>query len=352
MLRRSAGAGVLVVGMTVLIAAGAPAGASAHSGWKVAKVPSAAGPVFTVSCPTKKQCWAGASDLLHSSNGGKSWSKQKSAGNDIVQIEQVSCPTSKVCWAIGVTNGESVGQSMLFHTTNAGKTWTAHPGPSGVSFASALACVDKTSCWVGGGNASIAATSDAGKTWQTAALPSSDAVVNSIACMSGTECLAAGMAGTKDEVWRMHVSGGLAEWSAQALPVAHGDLRGISCAGTTTCVAVGSTPNQKGPLIMRTRDAGKKWHKAPAPKGPTTITGVSCPTASHCFLVGTNNSFDGYIAASKDSGKKWKVQAHYNKGSAAGHSLAAIACATPKACSAVGASPGSGPFAVSTRDGG
>jgi photosystem II stability/assembly factor-like uncharacterized protein len=309
------------------------------------------GPVFTVSCPTKKQCWAGGSVMLRSSNGGKSWSKQGSAGNDIVQIEQLSCPTSKVCWAIGVTNGESVGQSSLFHTTNAGTSWAVHPGPSGISFASALSCLGKTSCWVGGANGTVAATSDAGKTWHNAALPSSNAQVNAIACLSSTDCLAAGSVGTKVGVWRMHVSGATVAWSAQTLPVSGGNLHGISCAGTATCIAVGTTPNQKGPLILRSKDAGKKWHKAPAPKGPTTITGVSCPSASHCFLTGDNNSFEGYIAATKDAGKKWKAQIHYSKGSGAGDSVAAIACGSTKACSAVGSSPGSGPFAAYTRAG-
>lgn len=103
--------------------------------------------------------------ILHTTNGGKNWTRQGSPItipnvilNDILAID--ACRA----WAVGDV---SDNYAVILRTTDGGKTWTRCGSPRSVPDFSAngIGAVDSNIAWVVGSNGIIIHTIDGGKTW-------------------------------------------------------------------------------------------------------------------------------------------------------------------------------------------
>jgi hypothetical protein len=123
-------------------------------------------------------------------------------------------------------------------------------------------------------------------------------------------------------------------WLAEPAPVrGSGDLLdSVSCATAASCLAVG------GQAVAWT---GTRWSVIPRPPGGA-MTGVSCPAPGNCQAVGS--SAGNHALAARWDGRAWHAEAMPRPAPVPQYlTLAAVSCATPRFCVAVGdASRGAG----------
>jgi photosystem II stability/assembly factor-like uncharacterized protein len=347
--RRQAAWIVFAAAILVAVAAVSPATASAK-GWRVARTPKVntlkvSGVVSSISCPSTKQCWAAGPGILHSSDGGKRWSKQTADAFD-----NVSCVTSQDCWATA-GNYAGPGESELGHTTDGGRKWSV-TALSDIGYVRGITCPTTTTCFAPGvrrpkGDSGLLVTSDGGKSWSVTAAPA----IGILSCLTAKDCFAAGSGAV------LHTTNGAKSWTHQKVPSAkHDDLQAVACATKSFCVAVGQDPVSLDSVIITTSDGGTKWKARRAPKRSAGLTAVACPTTRNCWAVGTDEAspLKAYIDATTDGGKHWSIQKSYGDKATGGTLLGSVACTTAKRCVA-GGSPGETndhTFIVYTTDGG
>ncbi|MGO9343195.1 MAG: WD40/YVTN/BNR-like repeat-containing protein [Acidimicrobiales bacterium] len=137
--------------------------------WTAATLPPGLGPLGSWSCADATDCVASffgddgsSSEIVVSTDGGRSWSEADASGLPAAFLMGVSCPTASECWAGGLdrASGGSGGSGAIAVKLG--------PGAQGV----------------------VASTADGGQTWQSAQLPEGVMAVVSIACPSDTGCYA------------------------------------------------------------------------------------------------------------------------------------------------------------------
>jgi len=123
-----------------------------------------------------------------------------------------------------------------------------------------------------------------------------------------------------------------------------GQLIGVSCASSTSCTAVGDFTSGSGVVVtLAEHGDGGKWaiQPTPNPLGArlSALISVSCSSPSACTAVGQAVSNQGASRplAERWNGTQWRIQATPNP-SAGGGALFGVACTSPSACAAVGAS--------------
>jgi hypothetical protein len=110
---------------------------------------------------------------------------------------------------------------------------------------------------------------------------------------------------------------------------------------SVACTAVGQTGFSQS--IIEAWD-GTSWTSEAASDAPgahsTNLAGVACTDNSRCTAVGfaLYDSGDGtYLTfAEQSNASGWNIQSSFNPLGATSHALAAVSCATPQACTAVG----------------
>lgn len=210
----------------------------------------------------------------------------------------------------------------------------------------------------------------------------SSAELTGVSCVSGTDCVAVGMSN-----YQFPVAGGmltgegpLAEhWDGVAWrvmptpkPSAVGATRytrptaqllGVSCASRTACTAVGyyikysrREPYSFSDLPLAERWDGTRWTIQPTPtpepvaRGPQAVGGilnaVSCPSVAACMAGGGTTSDPSL--AEYWNGRKWSIEKTDDphgltmRSPTTGDSFTGVACTSPAACIAVGASTDGG----------
>lgn len=137
--------------------------------WATATVPPGLGPLSAVSCADPTDCVASffgddgsSSEILTSTDGGRSWSEATGSGLPAAMVTGLSCPAASECWAGGITcaSGGSGGSGPIAVKLG--------PGAQGI----------------------VASTADGAQTWQTQQLPQGVLIVLDIACPSDTSCYA------------------------------------------------------------------------------------------------------------------------------------------------------------------
>ena len=137
--------------------------------WATATVPPGLGPLSAVSCADPTDCVASffgddgsSSEILASTDGGRSWSEATGSGLPAAMVTGLSCPAASECWAGGMTraSGGSGGSGPIAVKLG--------PGAQGI----------------------VASTADGAQTWQTQQLPQGVLIVLDIACPSDTSCYA------------------------------------------------------------------------------------------------------------------------------------------------------------------
>jgi photosystem II stability/assembly factor-like uncharacterized protein len=139
--------------------------------WAAASVPPGIGPLGRVSCADPTDCVASffgddgsSSEVLASTDGGKSWSKAAASGFPAALITSLSCPTARACWAAGMVRAGSGGSDGSGRPIDV----TFGPGAAGI----------------------VESSSDGGQTWQSQQLPQGVLMVLDITCPSDTSCYA------------------------------------------------------------------------------------------------------------------------------------------------------------------
>jgi photosystem II stability/assembly factor-like uncharacterized protein len=136
--------------------------------------------LFAVTFPTENEGWACGrwGTILHTTDGGKSWTKQTSGIERV--LTGVSFVDTKYGWAVGE-------QGTVLHTNDGGQTWTKQSVPAGKSasdkrdffqtnievktkeftpyFLHGVHFVNRQKGWAVGDRTAILHTSDGGKTW-------------------------------------------------------------------------------------------------------------------------------------------------------------------------------------------
>lgn len=164
-----------------------------------------------LQCPTASICVVSGTsqsssgstfgEIAYSTNGGSSWLRATvPTGRSAWRL---SCGSASDCLTISQISGS--GSSEVLRSSDGGKTWaptTASGLPRG--FVTSVSCADASDCWTGGmataaGSTSaagaiaggfLASTSDGGQSFEEAVLPPSIGVVLNVSCPTATNCYA------------------------------------------------------------------------------------------------------------------------------------------------------------------
>ena len=120
-------------------------------------------------------------------------------------------------------------------------------------------------------------------------------------------------------------------------------LSGVACSAPTACVAVGRVINKRGAEVpLGAVWDGTAWSvkAAPAPKGAraSTLAAVACTSNTACTAVGVyiNSAGSTVPLAERWNGSGWSLQTASTPAGATAAVLAAVSCVTATACFAVG----------------
>ncbi len=348
------------VASTAVVLVFAAAGVAwAAGGWNKSSVPKGVSGVGQISCATKQDCWASvdqslapySQEVLHTTNGGKSWSKQTvdkvPDSPDPGGTSGISCPTASECLTLG---------DLILRTTNSGKSWkrVGYPTTPNLDYEEAIFCADKSTCWVAGdlsSEAGIFKSSNAGKSWQLQAEPWMGGVTE-LWCLNKNDCWALGdrtgsqmyqtfgeAASTANggKTWKVNGFTDL-KVSVGGAPDGITGFSGVSCMDSSHCVLVGNTsgaplPRPGSARVLLTSDGGKSWKVKQPPARVDVLESVSCIHGTkHCWATGSNvTSDDAYILASGNGGAGWSIQKTVPK-----DQLTGLACWNTKLCTAGG----------------
>jgi hypothetical protein len=309
----------------------------------------------------------GSAPLAEQWNGAK-WTFEPDPGQAISgsALFGVSCVSATSCTAVGDEPSTS-GQATLAEHWN-GLKWVIQPTPNLVGSASYLlgvSCVSATRCIAAGydssdpnGGSLALAERWNGTKWSVQGVPNpasaQQSLLSAVSCASATACTAVGYATQRAETVQVT----LAErwngtrWASQAGP---GDLGGqepnvltaVSCRSGAACTAVGYYENHLfgTPRTLAERWAGARWVLQPTPHPASarsgTLNGVSCASARSCAAVGSYPATRGghlvnLALAERWNGRKWAIQHIPGPARMSDSSLAAVSCASVRACTAVG----------------
>jgi hypothetical protein len=324
-----------------------------------------------VSCASVKACVAvgdsfdsgGVESALAEQWNGSKWSMIKTAtpANTASDgLSSVSCTSATLCTAVGWYLDGSSGIALTLAERWNGTSWKIQPSPSpagatssillGVSCASAGACVAVGDYHNGSGQPIAFAETWNGSAWVVQAANPNGALESyllGISCPSATSCTAVGTYVDSSgnqlglvEYWNgsswLQITAGTPFGSTQIT------LQGVACTSAKVCTAVGYYDNFGTDETLAEAWHGGGWAVLSTPAAGaqgSALTGVSCPSTSACTAVGDgvdNSGFELPAAIGWD-GHAWTYQpTPFPKGAQQNY-LEAVACASPVACFAVGA---------------
>lgn len=353
-----------LAGILALVAASPAAG----SVWHVERTPNFTAPngsLVAVSCASATACVAVGSHFdgnlkaLAETWNGTAWHVRATplpAGATGGQLSGVSCSAARACTAVG-TYTDRAGATLALTERWNGSRWAARPVPvprgainaalSGVSCPSASACVA-----VGNYDNGSRPFADVwnGTRWALRAVPSParsiDSSLRAVWCTAPRACTAVGgyfgkgfksltlaerWNGTR---WRIELTPNPTGFSGGSL------LSGVACGAASTCTAVGSSAIA-GTGVNRTLAEtwnGRGW-RIEATRGPARasaqLAAISCASARACTAVGSSTMGSGTNAplAERWNGTRWVIQPMPNPGAAI---LFGVSCPSRSDCAAVG----------------
>ena len=137
--------------------------ANAGSTWSAAQVPTVAGAIHALSCPSPSYCMAvlfpltaapKTSSVLVSSDGGQSWSME--GGPRLPArgaVTSLSCSARASCWAMGdnwpmvIPFGGGPSGAFAAATTDAARHWRSAALPPAVQGTEAISCPSVGTCF-------------------------------------------------------------------------------------------------------------------------------------------------------------------------------------------------------------
>jgi photosystem II stability/assembly factor-like uncharacterized protein len=126
-------------------------------------IPSAAGDFRGSFFLDASTGWIVGSRIHKTTDGGLNWTEQYPAGG--AELSAVSFSDAQNGWAVGFAN-------LVLHTSDGGQTWTPQtiPAPPLTAFLG-VSAVSPSTAWVAGWNGTVARTSDGGASWQIESIP-------------------------------------------------------------------------------------------------------------------------------------------------------------------------------------
>lgn len=352
--------------------------------WSIQPTPNrtraSASGFIAVSCPLSSFCMAAGPSAnsfstpvsLAESWNGNHWKIQNTPnlpGAEPSGLIGVSCPSPSSCMAVGGTGIDNSPRRALVAERWNGNGWglVPVPNPPGMTPAGgnleSVSCTGPSACMAVGAYANSSGQPQPlserwnGTRWSVVPIPhlpdAQATLLNSVACTSASACTAVAAAvnasGTRvtlAERWNG------TRWSIQPTPNPAGtrgaELSGVDCTGPSTCTAVGAAVDSAGDPVGPTlaeRWNGTKWSIQPTPNpsspGGGTLTWVACPSPSACTAVGASVDTSGNPVATlaeRWNGSGWSIQPTPNPAGVQGVRLEGVACTSPSACTAVGGS--------------
>ena len=262
-------------------------------------------------CPTTQDCIGGAfSDrVVVTTDGGRRWTTHL-VSSSLAEVQAISCPAAGDCWLSAITSRDDV---FVYHSTNLGASWSKEKTPAlmvPMGSPSGIACVTRTECIITG--IGVLRTTNGGRKWTRYSRPS-PGFLGQLTCPSAHDCLAirdvssAVPSIASGAVYSTSNMG--ATWKLRLSPRQVMSLNGLSCLSASRCVSVGYGYTAKGKsytywgAVERTSDGGTSWVQERESKLPALI-GVSCiRRTSHCLAVGGSD-----VYSSTNDGKTWTAE--------------------------------------------
>jgi hypothetical protein len=250
-----------------------------------------------------------------------------------LQPDGVACPTSKDCWIVGEANSGS-GFAMTFDNGTLGPVHTI----SGTAVLYDVSCGTTTTCWATAANgsyknAALVRLTDSGtkvyplKGTYGYLFRGGEGGNTDMLCRSATSCTVLGSANLGSGPGLvMTISSGKITATNKVKTV--GLFSGLACETTKSCIGVGiSTATTPVGVVDDLTNGLPASPKAVA--GTSYLASAACPSATQCEAVGFSAHDDAVLVPVK-SGKAGHVQSLFSG------QLNGIACASDKACWAVG----------------
>lgn len=282
---------------------------------------------------------------------GGAWAIQPIYGPPLPNggLSAVSCPAEESCLAVGTFVARNTRDRTLIEQQN-GASWTvmdsadragADDRLAGISCWSTTTCFAVGSATTGSGTSTLAEQWD-GASWHLVPTPnptgSSESRLLAVSCRSAMDCMAVGSAAGLPLAERWDGT----SWQLTTVPLpgsaATASFAGVSCPTGQGCVAVGSF-GANYTLVERWN--GTAWRVQDTPNdGPSFLTTVSCSSQSACMSVGYRDLGHSTTASFAEAwdGTGWSIVTTPDPGGTTSRTsaLAAVSCASPTACIAVG----------------
>jgi photosystem II stability/assembly factor-like uncharacterized protein len=181
----------------------------------------------------------------------------------------------------------------MLGSSDGGKSWHKQKLPLGTSQVQGLSCSTATSCVAYSVGATLL-TVDGGGHWTLDRMSSARRIGTlnvsplSISCGSSTSCVGVGLGGalvTNDggRAWTPHLT---------PFPVLE-SLLAVTCPSATTCFAigfenVGNSSLTEG-VVVKTQDGGTHWSIDGVLPQVESLNSISCLSISKCFASGRND---------------------------------------------------------------
>jgi len=220
--------------------------------------------------------------VLHTSDGGNSWSSQHVVNENLWDITFFDGDTG---WAVG-ENG------TLLWTIDGGLSWPATLFDTISDDIYSVVFEDGHSCWAVGTNGTILRTTDAGRSWSREITSGTGQTLRGVA-VAGMVALAVGDAGIVMRTFgsvEVHT-----EWSAQTIDT--NNLWAVTLIDEASGWAVGENG-----AIWITTDSGNTWSEQTS-NVSETLTDVVFASATTGLIVGSS----GMILSTTDGGDNWVV---------------------------------------------
>jgi hypothetical protein len=343
------------------------------SSWSIQTIPNPSGATASllggVSCTSAGACSAvgtyldssGAQGALAEEWNGSSWSVEVTPNPSVAQestLSAVGCTSDGICTAVGAFIDSSGPEMTLSEAWN-GTSWsvqtTPNPSAAELSVLAGVACNSAGRCTAVGfyvDSSSVEITLGeawSGTSWSIQTTPNPKGAEENgllaVACTSASACIAVGTSLTDVNAILAEGWNGTS-WSIEATPSPSGSkaaaLEGVACTSSDACTAVGFYVDSAGldvPLAEAWNGTSWSIQTTPVPSGAeySNLAAVACTSSDACTAVGYyfDSSDVQDTLAEAWNGTSWSIQTTPDPSGAGGNNLTGVSC-TSSGCTAVG----------------
>jgi photosystem II stability/assembly factor-like uncharacterized protein len=256
----------------------------------------------------------GYGTILHTTDYGDTWGRQGSSTTiPNVYLGGVSAADDRNVWVVGNAAADlDQSYGTILHTTDGGQTWTRQGSAGSIPEAglSSVSAVSSQVAWAVGWQGVILKTTDRGASWARQAAGMSPLVqFENVSAWDANVAWAVGQdSGYSGPPLILHTSDGGTTWTRQgqdSLPT-HGGLISVHAASSNVAWVVGTDY-----IGFRTTDAGQHWYRAVPQAGIGHVNGV-CATDEQTAWLAVDYST---VMFTPNAGDTWVKQSTPGAGS-------------------------------------